>query len=208
MGRIYKYADRYMVEFDNKSRASYSRKRYGPLLDKIAELSLSENKKIWNYYEIENNYLYIYYYKQNTNEVIKFVTDAEFQYLVYDFYFQLNCNGYVVSRTNGKKTYLHHIVIGSTNIVDHINGIRYDNRRENLRETTPSLNLLNRHFMSSNTSGEIGVSWSSKEQKWRARVEYLGNEKSRYFDSFEQAVECRRQWVQEIFDEYYGRSND
>lgn len=46
MGRIYKYADRYVVEFDNKSRASYSRKRYGPLLDKIAELSLSENKKI------------------------------------------------------------------------------------------------------------------------------------------------------------------
>jgi hypothetical protein len=43
---VYSYADRIMVEFSDKSRASYSRKRYGTLIDKIVELSVKENRKI------------------------------------------------------------------------------------------------------------------------------------------------------------------
>ena len=43
---IYKYTDRYIVEFKNKTRASYSKKRYGDLLELVCSLSEKEDKKI------------------------------------------------------------------------------------------------------------------------------------------------------------------
>lgn len=43
---IYKYNTRNIVCFQNKSRASYSKIRYGELLDKVSELAEQEDKKI------------------------------------------------------------------------------------------------------------------------------------------------------------------
>lgn len=197
-----------MVVFNDKSRASYSKLRYGPLLDKICEQSIQEDKKIWNYYEIDDDILCIYYYKQDTDEIIKIITDKEFQYLVYDYYWQLNVNGYPMTRTKGKKQYLHHIVMNTIDIIDHISGNVLDNRKINLRLTTGSLNNLNRHHTSSNTSGTIGVCWIDERQKWRARITYQTKQKNAYFDSLEQAIECRKNWEKEIFEGYYGKFND
>lgn len=78
---------------------------------------------------------------------------------------QLNGNGYPQTRTNGEKKFLHHIVMNTTQIIDHINGNKLDNRRPNLRLADASLNNLNKHSSSRNTSGVIGVSWSSRDQK-------------------------------------------
>ena len=58
---IYKYNTRNIVCFQNKSRASYSKIRYGVLLDKISELAEKEDKKVWNYYEIDEDICKIYY---------------------------------------------------------------------------------------------------------------------------------------------------
>lgn len=77
--------------------------------------------------------------------------------------------------------------------LDHINGIRDDNRIENLREVTRSQNCQNtkRH----RKGLPIGVGWSKAQKKWRARVpkNYLGF-KSKilqkhigYFDTKEEA---------------------
>jgi hypothetical protein len=43
---IYKYPNRYIVQFSDGSRASYSIKRYGELIEKISRLSEKLDKKI------------------------------------------------------------------------------------------------------------------------------------------------------------------
>jgi len=54
--------------------------------------------------------------------------------------------------------------------IDHINGIRSDNRLCNLREVTRSQNIQNIGIRSNNTSGYKGVIFEAKKKKWRARI--------------------------------------
>ena len=54
--------------------------------------------------------------------------------------------------------------------VDHINGIRNDNRWCNLRASCHFTNSFNKGKQPSNTSGYKGVSWDSKSGKWLAQI--------------------------------------
>lgn len=78
------------------------------------------------------------------------------------------------------------------NVVDHINGIKSDNRICNLRSVTTAENNMNKSFASNNKSGKVGVGLM-KGNRWRAHIKkngkfyHLGS-----FDTFEEAVECRR----------------
>lgn len=58
--------------------------------------------------------------------------------------------------------------------VDHINGVRDDNRWVNLRIVTRPQNGLNRKIYNTNTSGHKGVNWHVKLGKWRARIQVRG----------------------------------
>jgi len=59
--------------------------------------------------------------------------------------------------------------------IDHINGIRTDNRIVNLRDLTPSQNQQNRRSHSKcNKSGYLGVSWVKNEKKWVAKINFNG----------------------------------
>lgn len=60
------------------------------------------------------------------------------------------------------------------NQVDHINGVRDDNRIVNLREATCSQNCANRVAQSNNTSGMKGVSYHKAGAKWRADIQVDG----------------------------------
>ena len=74
-------------------------------------------------------------------------------------------------------------------VVDHINGIPYDNRLSNLRCVPTYENHKNRSTPSSNSSGHIGVSFHKATQKWRARISK--NKKEWHlglFDSMEEAI--------------------
>ena len=53
--------------------------------------------------------------------------------------------------------------------IDHINGIRTDNRMCNLRDVSATVNSMNR-TATNNTSGHVGVSWMSAARKWRAQI--------------------------------------
>lgn len=59
------------------------------------------------------------------------------------------------------------IVYGSFPIlqIDHINGIRSDNRIDNLREVKNITNSHNSGKRLTNTSGHNGISWNSKRKK-------------------------------------------
>ena len=54
--------------------------------------------------------------------------------------------------------------------IDHINGVRTDNRIVNLRSVTRQENLQNTARRSDNTSGAVGVSWRNDTGKWYARI--------------------------------------
>lgn len=78
--------------------------------------------------------------------------------------------------------------------IDHINGLRTDNRIVNLRAVSGQENMRNAKRPKNNTSGVIGVRWQPNAGKWRARIKvdnrtlHVG-----YFDNFDAAVAARKE---------------
>jgi hypothetical protein len=77
--------------------------------------------------------------------------------------------------------------------IDHINGIRSDNRLENLRLVTHKENHKNKKTPNTNTSGIVGVDYKKERDRWRATIFdenrriFLG-----YFKEFDKAVKARK----------------
>jgi hypothetical protein len=75
--------------------------------------------------------------------------------------------------------------------IDHINGIRSDNRISNLRLASASENKYNKSATVESATGIKGVCWSKKYQKWEVRI---GFEKQRrflgHFDSQHDAAQA------------------
>jgi len=70
------------------------------------------------------------------------------------------------------------------NQIDHLNGIRDDNRITNLREVSNACNSQNQKTYSTNTSGFPGVYWDKQTQKWRAQIMVQGKKHSLgYYDT-------------------------
>jgi hypothetical protein len=72
--------------------------------------------------------------------------------------------------------------------IDHINGIRSDNRWSNLRLATRSQNACNTGLRANNRSGFKGVSWSNRSRRWAAHIRIHG--KSKHIGLFETAEEA------------------
>jgi hypothetical protein len=70
--------------------------------------------------------------------------------------------------------------------IDHINGIRDDNRIENLRSASCSENNYNQKISKRNKTGCKNVSWNKARSKWVVRIVY-GKRKLKqwYVDDFE-----------------------
>lgn len=91
--------------------------------------------------------------------------------------------------------------------IDHINGIRSDNRIENLRVVTPQQNQQNKKRGINNKSGTVGVHWSKINSKWRAyimvskKMHYLG-----FFINLSDAITARKNAeIKYGFHEHHGR---
>ena len=72
--------------------------------------------------------------------------------------------------------------------IDHKNGVRNDNRIENLRECSNWLNQLNTGYQKNNTSGYKGVSYHYPNKKWRVYVS-SGKSKRHILGYFNTALE-------------------
>lgn len=75
--------------------------------------------------------------------------------------------GYVHTRINNKKLYLHRMVLSAKkgDIVDHINRNKLDNSVENLRIVSKSLNNHNRNY-----KGAHGIYFDKWGNRWRACI--------------------------------------
>ena len=85
-------------------------------------------------------------------------------------------NGYIQIRISYRYYLAHRLAWMIThnkwpdNYIDHINGIKTDNRICNLRDVTHQENGRNRKISSNNTSGITGVSWINKNKSWQAGI--------------------------------------
>ena len=60
--------------------------------------------------------------------------------------------------------------------IDHINGVKDDNRWGNLREASHSENAKNLKLRTNNTSGVKGVYWHKRNKKWLAQCMVNGKQ--------------------------------
>ncbi len=111
----------------------------------------------------------------------------------------LNGDGYLCGHLFNKPVLAHRVVwllnYGDwpAGQIDHINGIKTDNRLANLRDVSNAENCKNQKLRSTNSSGVTGVYWIVREQRWLASicidglVTNLG-----LFDHFDEAVTVRK----------------
>ena len=93
--------------------------------------------------------------------------------------------------------------------IDHINGIRNDNRISNLRLASfleNSQNVVN--LKKNNKSGYVGVCWHEKAGKWRATFSYKGDTMHLgLFDTAYEAHLVREAKAREMQGEFYVEKN-
>jgi len=89
----------------------------------------------------------------------------------------INTLGYHVLCIDRKDYYAHRLAwfyvhgVWPSGDIDHINGIRSDNRLSNLRDVTHRVNLENRRRATrTNKTGYLGVSWSKVSGKYIAGI--------------------------------------
>jgi len=115
---------------------------------------------------------------QLRNGGVTLVSEADYDRVVTACGWYLEKNGYARSSCLlGKpkqRVQLHRYILGVTDpkiLVDHINGQKLDNRRENIRLCSNAENQHNRHKLNStNTSGVSGVCWHTRDKIWTASV--------------------------------------
>lgn len=112
-----------------------------------------------------------------------FVSDEDYEYLMQWRWYMHN-SGYACRKVrygprkeNKTRTiFMHRVIMDCGYIteddifIDHINGNKLDNRRENLRYATAAENVRNRVKAPNNTSGYKGVSYHRFTGKWQATI--------------------------------------
>lgn len=121
--------------------------------------------------------------------------------------------GYLHGAISGVKVKAHRVAWAlhtnewPVNDLDHINGVRTDNRITNLREVDAAENAKNQKLHTSNTSGVPGVYWSKDAQKWRAQIDVDGTRKYLgYFRHKPDAIAARETAMTEAgYHENHGK---
>lgn len=108
--------------------------------------------------------------------------------------------GYYTTEIQNKSWKIHRIIyimfygdIPEGFWIDHINGIKTDNRIENLRMVTPTQNFLNKIGNIKGTSQYKGVYKSNKRDSWIAEIKF--NNKKIYLGTFKTEIEAHTAYI-------------
>lgn len=120
-----------------------------------------------------------------------------------------NSEGYRYIRVDGKLIKSHNIAwLIMTEVwpefeVDHEDRDPSNNKWDNLRSATRSLQMANTRIRGDNTSGVRGVSYHNRIKKWYAYITLNGKTKSLgYRDTLEEASDLYDEKAQEYFGEF------
>jgi hypothetical protein len=87
--------------------------------------------------------------------------------------------------------------------IDHINGVKSDNRISNLRLASRAQNGCNLRIMKNNTTGAAGISYNAKRGKYQAAIKKgMRQVWFRRFDTLDEAIDARRKALVEIHGEF------
>lgn len=121
--------------------------------------------------------------------------------------------GYVRVAVDGKEAWVHRVIWQMSNgaipaglFIDHINGIRHDNRLENLRLADRTINGINRRAPASHSSsGAIGVKFRKGAYEVRMRVagaeRYIGR-----YKTIQEAADARERAKLTVLEELQARA--
>lgn len=110
--------------------------------------------------------------------------------------------GYAV---RGDHEYMHRIIMNAPKgmTVDHINGDKLDNRRENLRLCEHAENMRNMKKHKDNKSGYKGVSWNKYHKRWVATIGFnYEHIRIGFFDNIHDAARAYNERAKELFGEF------
>lgn len=143
---------------------------------------------------------------QLRNAKIVLLDDDDFQ-KIKDYNWYQSKVGYVYGREpkTNKTVYMHRVIMGAKKgeLVDHINHIKFDNRKENLRIATASQNIFYQGPSAKNTSGYVGVSFSAEKKKWMAAIHKQGTtHRLGYFHNKHDAARMYNFWASDMFGEF------
>lgn len=116
----------------------------------------------------------------------------------------LKPSGYIIIKLDGKEYRAHHLVwlvetgIWPTQVIDHKDRVRHNNRFSNLQDVSVWKNNQNTCM---NTSGRVGVYFEKPRGKWKASIEYNGKRYQERFDTYEEACNWRKDMESKIVKE-------
>ncbi|EJM6742893.1 HNH endonuclease [Escherichia coli] len=122
----------------------------------------------------------------------------------------ITTSGYLRIFINGRHYAAHRLAwiitfgVEPEGIIDHINGIKTDNRICNLRLATYSQNSMNSKINTLNKSGCKGVTWKKESRKWAAYGKLNGKKKHLgYFNELEDAKKAYCDFARKHHGEFY-----
>lgn len=101
----------------------------------------------------------------------------------------------ITSGKNRKHKGIHQLILWEKEwyIIDHINRDKLDNRLDNLRHVTYSVNNLNKSKLTSNTAGHPWIYFNRSSKKWDARYMYRWRVKTiKSCITKEEAIDARK----------------
>lgn len=130
-------------------------------------------------------------------EVARALIDNSSIDVISQYKWSLDDNGYPQTSIKvggrGKIFRMHNVLVKTeSGVVDHINGIKLDNRICNLRACSASQNVHHCTMSPKAASGVRGVFFDSRHNLWNAHMNYRGKRVLRkYFKTKEEAVDAR-----------------